>query len=54
MQVSFWKLTVVYYRYNSNIMVYLLSHDDGEDNEEQVKEHDRAGEENRVIQDFMT
>ncbi len=44
----------MYYRYNSNIMVYLLSHDDGEDNEEQVKEHDRAGEENRVIQDFMT
>ncbi len=31
---------------NSNIMVYLLSHEDGEDNEEQVKEHDRAGEEN--------
>ncbi len=28
-------------------MVYLLSHEDGEDNEEQVKEHDRAGEENR-------
>ncbi len=54
MQVSFWKLTVVYYRYNSNIMVYLLSHDDGEDNEEQVKERDRAGEENRVIRDFMT
>ncbi len=37
-------------------MVYLLimySQEDGEDNEEQVKEHDRAGEENRAIQDFM-
>ncbi|KAL1268397.1 hypothetical protein QQF64_033760 [Cirrhinus molitorella] len=27
-------------------MVYLLSHEDGEDNEEQVKENDKAGEEN--------
>ncbi len=35
-------------------MVYLLSHEDGEDNEEQMKEHDRAGEENRAIQDFMS